>query len=99
MLVAKTIAANIRRTSVNFANFHFYPSLTTSITRTIVDVKKGVGDKRVNSVKLLTDQAEDNTEPSRKCIFGRCNDYRRSLVSLIPGMNARLERDDIVCSA
>ena len=61
-------------------------------------VKRNRSAKWVNSVEPLTGHAEGNTEPSRRYIDGRCNDYRRGLTPLITGKNAHRESDDIVYS-
>jgi hypothetical protein len=77
---------------------HYVPSLTYSIQQLQMEVNRDNRVKRMNSVKLLTGHAEDNTEPSCGYIHGRCNDYWRGLIPLITRNSVRPERDEIVYS-
>lgn len=66
-------------------------------------MKRFMDANPVNSGKLLTDNAEDNPEPSQQ-IVGRCNDYpieeyARSLVEAQDTQTSKVEGDDIVSSA
>lgn len=77
---------------------HNVSSLASILQQKQMDANKNNREKWVNSVKPQTGKAVGNTEPSQGYIFERCNDYRRSLISLITGKNAHHESDEIVYS-
>jgi hypothetical protein len=64
---------------------HTLSPIDCSLPRIIMDVNRDEDNQRMNSGKLLLDNAKDNPERSLEYTLGTCNDYRRGIVPLITG--------------